>query len=131
MFLAGNAVVVSASAQMPFVSGITLSSLVRATSVTASNPCNNGPGMNLRKAIGHWQQFKGALVASWGTIAGDRRRKACGRRMQRAGRLDVAYEMIKEALARDIDCAQRRSRTPPATQPSPRRRVHLDRLRDT
>ena len=69
--------------------------------------------MNISIASANWQQLKGALLAQWGAITGNHLCRSTGSRMQRAGSLHVAHEVVKERLAREIDRVQRRSRTKP------------------
>jgi uncharacterized protein YjbJ (UPF0337 family) len=71
--------------------------------------------MNINIAKGHCQRLKGALVARWGILTGNRLRVAAGRHQQIAGRLHIAYGIAQRELARQIMTVERRSRERRAT----------------
>ena len=67
--------------------------------------------MNRSIANGKWQQITGALAVRWGALTGDRLRVINGRHRQLTGGLHVAYGMAQDALGREMDGIERRSKT--------------------
>jgi len=65
--------------------------------------------MNANIAKGNWQRLKGAVMARWGSLTGDRLRVASGRHQQIAGRLHVAYGVAQLQLKRQMASIERRS----------------------